>query len=651
MRSKKQKFFLFLKILILILLFSVAGIYFFRDTLLQKVIAKASLKFDTNYNCNFSVQKASFDGISSIELSNIVLVPKEADTLFSVEKIKAKINLFQLITGDIQLQNLEVKNGFIQLVKNQNGRNFDAFLKKEKSDDSKEKKNYAKLAYRLLSKALNLVPTEMQIQNLSLRMNDLGIKVTMQLPNLQLKNHQLQTNINVTENEFSQTWNIAGFVDPRAKKADVRIYNNDTSKIQLPYIYKRFGFKSSFKNIHLKLDKFDLESSELHLDGLVSVEDFTINHPKIAKKDVILKTASFDYHFLLGSDFVSIDSTSSAQINNIRLRPFAEYNTEEDTVYKLKILIPKMKAQDFISSLPDGLFTHFTGMETEGNFDYKLNFKYNKNKPNALVFDSKLNKENLRILKYGEANLNKLNSEFIYRAIENNVLQRPILVGDSNPNFTPLEQISPYLQKCVLTSEDPSFFSHHGFINEAFKQSITKNIRTKKFSRGASTISMQLVKNVFLTREKTLSRKLEEILLVYLLENNRIASKERMLEVYFNVIEWGPNIYGIGEASAFYFQKKPIDLTLKECLFLASIVPKPKKFMYQFDDEGKLKSFANKHEEFMSKLMLRRGLLTPEDTIGQQVPLSISGHARTHMKFKVQDSIAVDSLFTDFDFN
>ncbi len=162
---------------------------------------------------------------------------------------------------------------------------------------------------------------------------------------------------------------------------------------------------------------------------------------------------------------------------------------------------------------------------------------------------------------------------------------------------------------------------------------------------------MQLIKNVFLTREKTLSRKLEEILLVYLLENNRIASKERMLEVYFNVIEWGPNVYGIGEASSFYFQKKPIDLSLKECLFLASIVPKPKKFMYQFDDQGKLKSFANKHEEFMSKLMLRRGLLTPEDTIGQQMPVFISGRARKHMKFKVQDSIAADSLFTDFDFN
>ena len=224
------------------------------------------------------------------------------------------------------------------------------------------------------------------------------------------------------------------------------------------------------------------------------------------------------------------------------------------------------------------------------------------------------------------------------------MLQRPILVGNANPNFTPLDQISPYLQKSVLTTEDPSFFSHRGFINEAFKQSIIKNIKTKKFSRGASTISMQLVKNVFLTREKTLSRKLEEILLVYLLENNRIASKERMLEVYFNVIEWGPNIYGIGEAAQFYFQKSPIDLTLKECLFLATIVPKPKKFMWQFDNEGNLKSYAAQQQKFISNLMLRRGLLTAEDTIGISNPLQITGNAHSLLNLKVQDSVPVDSL-------
>ena len=215
----------------------------------------------------------------------------------------------------------------------------------------------------------------------------------------------------------------------------------------------------------------------------------------------------------------------------------------------------------------------------------------------------------------------------------------------------PLDQISPYLKKCVLTTEDPSFFSHHGFINEAFKQSIIKNIKTKKFSRGASTISMQLIKNVFLTREKTLSRKLEEILLVYILENNRIVSKERMLEVYFNIIEWGPNVYGIGEASQFYFQKNPADLTFNECLYLARIIPSPKKFMYQFNDEGNLKESAEKQVSFFTNLMIRRGLLTIDDTIFKSQSTILTGPAKSFLRIKVKDTAVLDSIRIDDEFN
>jgi hypothetical protein len=649
MRTKKQKLFLFLKCLFVFFVITLVGIFIFRDALLQKAILKIEHKLDAEYNCKLTIEKAAFDGISGVYLENIILVPKQADTLLSIGKIKTNINLWQLFTGDIQLKSLEMHNGFIQLVKNKNGRNFDAFLHHKKEEDSdNQKKNYAKLAYRLLSKALNLVPTAMHLENLSLRMDDMGRKVSLKMNQLQLQNHQLKTNINVKTNTFTQNWTIKGFADPRNKMADLRFFNSDTSKIKMPYVDERFGLLSSFDSIHVNVAKIEMESGELHVDGFTSIANFTINHPRIAQKDVVIKKARFDYHLLFGRDFMAIDSSSTVQLNNLKIHPFAEYNTEEDTIYKLRVNIPKMKAQDFITSLPQGLFSHFEGMEAEGNFGYDLDYKYIKNKPNQLVFDSKITKENLKITKYGEANLSKLNGEFTYRAIENGVSQHPITVGVSNPNFTPFDQISPYLQKCVLTSEDPSFFSHHGFINEAFKQSILKNIRTKKFSRGASTISMQLVKNVFLTREKTLSRKLEEILLVYILENNRISSKQRMLEVYFNIIEWGPNVYGIGEAAQFYFQKKPADLNLKECLFLATIVPKPKKFMREFNNEGLLKSFAEKHQKFLSNLMLRRGILTPEDTIGQSIPMTISGSARSYLKIKViQDSIPADSLLVD----
>ena len=646
MRTRKQKIIVATKIIVGSFLVLLIALFVFRNMVLQQAIAKVSFKMEHDYNSDFSIKKASFVGLSGLSFSEIILVPKNADTLFNIQKMKTSVNFWRLLVGDVQLGTLEIENGFVQLVKNKKGRNFDVFLKKdeEETTDFNEKRDYAQFTYRIISKVFNMVPTDMKVENLSFKLDDNGKRTIINFHKLRLVNQQLETLIKVETKAFTQRIRIAGFADPRNKKADIRFFNIDTGAIKVPYLDERYGLKSSFDSIRLNIQNIDKSGGKLHIDGFASIANLMINHKKIANKNVMVKKAKFDFRFLLGSDFVSIESSSTAEFNKIKFHPYLAYETQEDTIYKLKVAIPKMKAQDFIASLPDGLFTHFQGMQAEGSFEYKLDFMFNKNKPNQLVFDSNLKKENLKITKYGQANLNKLNEEFVYRAIINNVLQRPVLVGSENPNYTPLVQISPYLQKCVLTSEDPSFFSHRGFINEAFKQSILKNIRTKKFSRGASTISMQLIKNVFLTREKTVSRKLEEILLVYILENNRIASKERMLEVYFNVIEWGPNVYGIGEAAQFYFQKSPADLTLKECLFLATIVPKPKKFMWQFDNEGNLKSFAKQQQKFLSNLMLRRGLLIPEDTIGQSIPLQITGNAHSLLNLKAQDSITIDSL-------
>lgn len=623
------------------------GFYFFRDELLQQTLVKVSNKMEQDYNSTFSIKSASFDGFSGVNLTDVILAPKGADTLFKIQKMKTSVSFWHLLIGDVQLGTLEIKNGYVQLTKKGNVKNFAAFLKKDTAvKSSNEKRDYAEFAYRIISKLLNLVPTDMSIENLTFKLDDNGKKARIDIKKLVLDDKELETAIDVQTNTFKQRWEIKGFADPRNKTADIRFFNRDTGAIKVPYFDERFNLISSFDSIRLNIEDIDRDGDELHIDGYAAIANLKINHAKIASKDVIIKNARFDYRFLLGSDFISVDSTSTVEFNKIKFHPYLAYETEEDTIYKLKIDIPNMKAQDFISSLPDGLFTNFQGMQAIGSFNYKLDFMFNKNKPNTIIFDSKLNKENLRITKFGQANLNKLNGEFVYRAIIKNVLQRPVLVGAANPDYTPLNQISPYLRKCVLTTEDPSFFSHRGFITEAFKQSIIKNIKTKKFSRGGSTISMQLIKNVFLTREKTISRKMEEILLVYLLENNRIASKERMLEVYFNIIEWGPNVYGIGEASRFYFQKSPSDLTLNECLFLATIIPSPKKFMYQFDNQGNLKGYANKNQRYLSNLMLKRGILTSEDTIGQY-GVYVSGNARSYLNIvKTQDSTVVplDSL-------
>jgi membrane carboxypeptidase/penicillin-binding protein len=107
-------------------------------------------------------------------------------------------------------------------------------------------------------------------------------------------------------------------------------------------------------------------------------------------------------------------------------------------------------------------------------------------------------------------------------------------------------------------------------------------------------------------------------------------------------------VYGIGEAAQYYFQKHPRELSLNECLFLANVIPSPKKFMYQFDPEGNLKSFALRRDKQLTRLMLRRKLISPEDTLFNP-PMKITGPAQFSIKkdsisLPVIDSISVENF-------
>ncbi|MBK7855387.1 MAG: transglycosylase domain-containing protein [Bacteroidetes bacterium] len=190
-----------------------------------------------------------------------------------------------------------------------------------------------------------------------------------------------------------------------------------------------------------------------------------------------------------------------------------------------------------------------------------------------------------------------------------------------------MQNISSYLQYAVLTSEDPSFFYHRGFVEESFRESIIENIKERRFVRGGSTISMQLVKNVFLSRQKNISRKLQEALIVWLIENNNICSKERMFEIYLNAIEWGPGIYGIKQAAEFYFAKHPSELSLAESIYLSSIIPRPKYFKYNFDKEGKLKPYLGSYYKLITNRMLSKTWITSFDTLNLQPQVILKGEA------------------------
>ncbi len=145
--------------------------------------------------------------------------------------------------------------------------------------------------------------------------------------------------------------------------------------------------------------------------------------------------------------------------------------------------------------------------------------------------------------------------------------------ADSIRIYVPLAKISPLLQQAVVISEDDLFYQHHGFNLPMLKEAMRVNFEKKRYVRGASTITMQLARNAFLHKRKTIVRKLRELVLTGRIEE--ALTKKQILEMYLNIVEWGEGIYGAEAASRFYFDKPASQLTLAETSLLAAMLPNP----------------------------------------------------------------------------
>ena len=168
-----------------------------------------------------------------------------------------------------------------------------------------------------------------------------------------------------------------------------------------------------------------------------------------------------------------------------------------------------------------------------------------------------------------------------------------------------LSNISPYLIKAVLITEDDKFWSHQGFDFEAIQKALEKDIKKKKFKFGGSTISQQLAKNLYLTPSKNPVRKFKEAVLTWRIEQN--LSKKRILELYLNVVEWGEGVFGIEAASLHYYGKPAFQLSPDEAAHLAVILPNPRK--YRLDGSS---GYVEKRAKIIYDIMVKRGIVEPE---------------------------------------
>lgn len=336
---------------------------------------------------------------------------------------------------------------------------------------------------------------------------------------------------------------------------------------------------------NLELDlTLTLTHRVLAFGGEASLSGLTVVHPKLAEgpvEDLGLK-ARIRGRYLMNEDLLQIPEASLERRGLTLQASLDVYRLRRTPRFRFHMEVPPVSCAAVLDALPRGLAPRLGRLRVAGRFDMRLtaeaDFKYLTT--NSVTLDGAVNARGCRVLAIPwELSSERLAGPFQHEVVD--LGQRfGFEVGPENPDFVPLDQISLHLQNAILTTEDSRFFFHKGFIPHEFKSAFARNLIARRFVFGASSITMQMVKNVLLGRQKTLSRKLQEIILTWYLEQS--LPKKRIFEIYLNVIEFGPGLFGIGRAAWHYFGKDASDLEPQEAAFLATILPSPKRHYRKF---------------------------------------------------------------------
>ncbi|MEY3801589.1 MAG: hypothetical protein RLZZ548_1469 [Bacteroidota bacterium] len=579
---------------------------------------------DKGFTYLFGVQ---LQGLSLTQKKHIDTLPGK--TLFACKELAVGLNVWKF--WDIGLSGFETKNLSLDLVNLPNYCNYcDLLGTDEKATDTQTPQRDPVVSlFRQLENWIGKAPNHLEMFGTRLSLTDTTGKIALELPNTLYRNEAISLQLKaisekvVTDAERKELrrrrksdsdtlpavnlkqieFVMQGDLDKDDLTGHVSITPANKQKyVSIPLVLNGLGFQKA----EFEVSELGESFGAIHADLQGGFMGLQVDDERISDTLVQIDSAHGRFVCDVKDGFFELDSQSTVRVNQISANIFAQYQGGNNPKYALGLYMPQLSANAFFSSLPEGLFRNIGIPKATGTLEYRFQFAMEHEKPRDCVLESRMwPSTDFTIVQWGNVDPRLMNGSFTYTYWDKGEPVARFEVGGENGNFTPLESISQDLVRCVLRSEDPDFFHHQGFYMDAFRSSIAQNYRQKRFARGGSTISMQLVKNVFLGRRKTIARKVEEILLTWLMERRSLVSKNRMIEVYLNVIEWGPGIFGATEAARFYFHKHPSELTLGECTFLASIIPMPKKVRWFLDSNGCVKSNNGHFRALKNRLLAK----------------------------------------------
>ena len=415
-------------------------------------------------------------------------------------------------------------------------------------------------------------------------------------------------------------WTADGWVDLDAVTGEVRLDAEKFSLDRLRPILEHSSlvdYQKTSVDAHLTLT---LTRDVTTFVGGFHLHDLTVGHPMLAEKPVPDLDVSGD----VAGSFDRRTRTLALTRGDLVTRelPFRLTGTlalpggqtpagtrREQPAVTARFVIPAIDCQRVLVALPPEMTPYLQGYVLRGTFSTDLQVSIDLADLEASQLDGSVAIRGCRV-KTTPEELERLKESFEHYVEVERDKWIVFQIGPENPDFVPIGQVSRHLLNSLMTTEDGAFYHHRGFITREFRSALVKNLQAGYFRYGASSITMQTVKNVLLYREKTLSRKLQELFLTWSIE--QLLDKDRIFEIYVNAIEYGPGLYGIGAAARHYFGKPASDLTPKEAAFFSSILPSPKARYRQYCN-GTLSKWSSSKIDRILALMLKRGRLTQEE--------------------------------------
>ncbi|MCA9691656.1 MAG: biosynthetic peptidoglycan transglycosylase [Nannocystaceae bacterium] len=356
--------------------------------------------------------------------------------------------------------------------------------------------------------------------------------------------------------------------------------------------------------------RLDIKFAEgkAHLEGDLEVEGINVKHALLARR--VVPDLGFAFEFVADVDpaarAVAIDH-ATVRRGEVELKLSGELiHTAEQAGrhYTVKAEVPAVACQKVLDALPMELVPGLNGFRLDGQFVANVAVDINFADLDNLVLEGKVDLDGCKVKSAPPLVApGRLSGPFIHRAVLRDGTTRAVDLTPGSGSYTPLDQIN-YVVAAVMTTEDGGFWRHRGFLPSQFAKALRRNLVEGRIRLGASTITMQMVKNVLLSHERTLSRKLQEMFLVWYVE--RVLSKQRIMELYLNVIEFGPGIYGVTNAARHYFGKDPSELTAKEGAYLGLMLPSPVRRHVHYCNGELTPAFQTKLDRIFG-LMASRG--------------------------------------------